>query len=260
MEKVPSQNTDLPGQRFPSPQGNTLAFSLQFSRIRPLGTGRSNAESKHHARGYPGIETSAKSWTHEKLQLAMTWTTPETPAGSDQPCLKPTALWANGGPSLSPEPPPQGLCRVLTTPGRPTWNVLPVPLLLGQGVFGVLQSRAARWVVLAGVGRPLLTACMEGKGKRRIEVLWVILTVWALRGLGSALLPCRHSWGTHGCRASPLPGRPAASSHTQQLAKTERGQLHLPMARNPHEFNRSAGSTPCRPSRSPRGDRGGPVP
>lgn len=124
-----------------------------------------------------------------------------------------------------PVPPPRGLCRVLATPGRPTWHVLPILLVPRQGVFSVLRSRAACWVVLAGVGRLLLTACAEGKGQR-IKAL----QVQAVCGLGSALLPCQHGWGTCGRGATLLPGRPAVSGHAQQLAETERGRLRLPMA------------------------------
>lgn len=61
-----------------------------FSRIRPLGTGKSNTESNHHAQGYPGVENSTKSQTHKQLWLVVSWATPETPAESDQRCLKPT--------------------------------------------------------------------------------------------------------------------------------------------------------------------------
>lgn len=166
----------------------------------------------------------------------MTQATPETPGGLDQRCLKPTAQWADGGPAPSPVPPPRGLCRVLATPGRPTWHVLPVPLLPRQGVFGVLRSRAARWIVLAGVGHPLLTACMEEKGQRRIKALRVILAVQALCRLRSALLPCQHGWGTCGCGATLLPGRPAASGHAQRLVEMERSRLCLLMA---HESTRT---------------------
>lgn len=191
-EIIPSRNMNLPGRRFPSPQGNTLAFSLRFSRIRPLCTGKSNAESNQHTQGYPGIKNGAESWTHKKLQLAVTQATPETAAGLDQRCLKPTTVWADGGPALSLVPPLRGLCRLLAAPGRPTWHVLPIPLLPGQGIFWALRSWAACWDVLAGAGHPLLTACTEGKGQRRIKALWVILAAQALCGLGSVLLSCQH--------------------------------------------------------------------
>lgn len=64
-------------------------------------------------------------------------------------------------PALSPVPPPRGLCRVLATPGRPTWRSLPVLQLLGQHVLPLLRGRAARLLVLAGVGHLLLPICTE---------------------------------------------------------------------------------------------------
>lgn len=186
-EIIPSWNMNLPGRCFPSPQRNTLAFSLRFSRIRPLCTGTSNAESNQHTQGYPGIENGAKSWTHKKLQLAVTQATPETAAGLDQQLCGRTEAQPCHWCLLC-----GGLCRLLAAPGRPTWHVLPIPLLPGQGVFWALRSWAACWDVLAGVGHLLLTACTEGKGQRRIKALWVILAAQALCGLGSVLLSCQH--------------------------------------------------------------------
>jgi len=178
--------------------------------------------------------------------------TPDAPAGLAQRCRQPTALRADGGPAPSPVPPPRGLCWALATPGRPTWHAL----LPGQGVFRALRSRAARRVVLAGVGRPLLTACTEGKGQRRITALRGILAAQALCGLGSAPRPGRHGWGQAGT------GPPCCQAGRQppDKAQTERGRLRLPTAGNHRELKPSAASTSCRVSRSPGGGRGVPVP
>lgn len=60
-----------------------------------------------------------------------------------------------------------GLCWVLATPGRPTWHMLLVLLLPGQGIFVVFWGQAACWVILAGFCR--------GEEQRGVKDFWVTL-------------------------------------------------------------------------------------
>lgn len=94
--------TDLPGWHFPSPWGNSPHFSLQLSRVRPPGTGRSEAEPNPHAQGHPN-----ESWTHEQPRaVGSAWNTSR--AGAEVP----EANSSVGGWS-----PRAGACSVGSLPG-----------------------------------------------------------------------------------------------------------------------------------------------